>query len=153
MRCSDQSQRLRTPGPRELSIETFSSFIPHPSSLSSVHWGYSRRARNRMRVNQNFQSKNILQQERREHLVRPTRRDRAAFFQQQNPISELSSEVYIVSYHHRRGVITITTTAHQPEHRCLMRQIEIRRWLVKQKYSRFSRQRACDYGTLSLTAG
>ena len=57
-----------------------------------------------------------------------------------------------MSHNYRRGLVFVTSPAHQAQHCCLMSQIEIRRRLVEQVHIGFRCQSARQHGALSLAA-
>src|SRR6266581_3237576 len=67
-------------------------FILPPSSLH-VHWGDSRRAADRMRIHENLQIEDLLQQFSSQHFVRRSDRNRAAVFQEHYARREFSRKI------------------------------------------------------------
>ena len=58
-----------------------------------------------------------------------------------------------MSHYDRRCLVTVAAIANQPQHRRLMREIEICCRFIKQKDFRFSCERARNHGTLTLATG
>src|SRR5689334_9732221 len=105
-----------------------------------------------MCINQHAQVEYFLESPCGEDFCRRSDCDGATVLQQQNLIGEFSSQVDIMRYDYRRRVASIAPGANQLEHGSLMRQVEIRRRLIEQKYFGLRSQRARHHHPLSLAA-
>src|SRR5262245_31345576 len=96
------------------------------SSSSFMHRRNSWRARKRVRVDQNLQTKKLSEQLRCEHLERRADGHHPAVLQQHYPVGKLGGEIDVMSHDYGRRLASITALPDQFQHRGLVRQIEIR---------------------------
>ena len=106
-----------------------------------------------MRINQHTQIENFFQQLFRKDFGWRSISHRFSVLHQHYFVRELGGKINVVRYHYGSTVGHVAARSDQTQHRGLMREIEIRSWLIQQKDFRFSGQGAREHCALTLAPG